>query len=84
MHASLIHLTREDTMLGVCASIGEELGISPLVPRLLFAVALFWNPVAVVVAYLTLGVALAVFRWVFPPQAAAPAEQGRSADVILV
>lgn len=61
-------LTREDTMLGVCAGIGEELGLDPLLPRLLFALALFWNPLAVIAAYLALGTALALFRWAFPPR----------------
>ena len=37
---------------GVCAGIGEELGVDPLLPRLLFALALFWNPAVVVATYL--------------------------------
>lgn len=71
-------LTREDTLLGVCAGLADELGVDPLLPRLLFALALFWNPVAVAIAYLTLGVALAAFRWAFPPR-----RHGRS-DTMLV
>lgn len=65
--------TREDTMLGVCQGLGEELGIPALLPRLAFALALFWNPAAVIATYLSLGVALALFRWAFPPHRAAPA-----------
>ena len=61
-------LTREDTLLGVCAGLAEELGVDAMLPRILFALALFWNPVAVVVAYLALGLVLALFRWAFPPR----------------
>lgn len=57
---------REDTMLGVCEGLGQELGVPALLLRIAFAVGLFWNPVAMIVAYLTLGVALALFRWAFP------------------
>ncbi|WP_425230973.1 PspC domain-containing protein [Sphingomonas sp.] len=62
--------TREDTLLGVCAGLGEELGINPLLPRVLIALALFWNPVAVIIGYAAAGMALAVFRWAFPLRAA--------------
>lgn len=72
--------TREDTLLGVCAGLADELGVDPLLPRLAFALALFWNPVAVAIAYVTLGVALAVFRWTFPPR---NSNGGRS-DTMLV
>ena len=71
---------REDTILGVCEGLGEELGVSATLLRAAFAIGLFWNPLAIVAAYLALGVALALFRWAFPMrrrQAAAPAEQQR-------
>ena len=57
---------RSDTMLGVCHGLGEELGIHANWLRIAAAVALFFNPVAVIVGYLTLGVLLAAFRWFFP------------------
>ena len=59
---------REDTLLGVCQGLGEEIGIDPLFPRLAFALGLFFSLEATVVVYLTLGVALALFRWVLPPR----------------
>ena len=68
-HANL--LTREDTLLGVCEGLGEELGVPPMLLRVAFAVGLFWNPLAMVVGYLALGAALALFRWAFPPRRAA-------------
>ena len=57
---------REDTMLGVCEGLGEETGVSPTLFRVGFALGMFWNPLAMIVAYLTLGAALALFRWAFP------------------
>lgn len=57
---------REDTLLGVCEGLGEETGVPPTLFRVAFALGLFWNPMAMVVAYLTLGAALALFRWAFP------------------
>ena len=65
---------REDTMLGVCEGLGQELRVPPTLFRVAFAVGLFWNPLAMVVAYLTLGTALALFRRAFPmrPAAAPP------------
>ena len=61
---------REDTLLGVCEGLGEETGLHPLVFRVGFAMGLFWNPLAMIVAYLAIGVALAAFRWRFPPHRA--------------
>ena len=66
--------TREDTMFGVCQGLGEELGVPPLFFRLAFAVALFFSPMAVIATYLGLGLALALFRWAFPPAGAAVPE----------
>ena len=64
---------REDTMLGVCEGLGQELGVAPNLLRVAFAIGLFWNPLAMIVAYLALGTALALFRWAFPPRQAATA-----------
>ncbi len=61
---------REDTMLGVCEGLGEETGLHPMVFRAAFALGLFWNPMLMIVAYLTLGVALMIFRWQFPARRA--------------
>jgi phage shock protein C len=58
--------TREDTLLGVCEGLGQELGVPALALRVGFALALFWNPLAVVATYLALGVVLMLFRWAFP------------------
>ena len=62
--------SREDTMLGVCEGLGQETGLPPLLFRIAFAVGLFWNPLAMIVGYLALGIALALFRWALPPRRA--------------
>lgn len=62
---------RNDTMLGVCEGLGEEFGFNPNYLRLAFAGCFYWNPVATVGAYLALGLALALARWLCP---AAPVE----------
>ncbi len=65
---------RNDTMLGVCEGLGQDFGFNPMWLRLALASALLWNPPLVIAAYLGLGVALAVARWICPvPQAAATA-----------
>ncbi|HEU0045579.1 PspC domain-containing protein [Sphingomonas sp.] len=74
MHTNTPLWAREDTMLGVCHGLGEELGIHANWLRIALGLGLFWNPAAVVVGYLALGVALAVFRWFFPLRPAVPAE----------
>ena len=61
---------REDTMLGVCEGLGQELGVNSNLLRIACALALFWNPMATIVGYVTLGALLALLRWAFPFRAA--------------
>lgn len=72
--------TRDDTFLGVCQAIGEDFGFHPNYLPVALAVALFLNPLAVIVAYFTLGLGIALLRWLVPnprvaPAAAAPIAQ---------
>ena len=74
-------ITREDTLLGVCAALGEDFGFNPLWPRMIFAVLLLWNPVVVLSTYFGLFALIVVARLVFPnarrpeqPQVAAPVQ----------
>jgi phage shock protein C len=90
MHADTPLYAREDTMLGVCEGLGQELGIHANWLRVALLLALFWNPVAVFVGYLALGVALAAFRWAFPLRraavatpTAAPALRGDNDDALI-
>ncbi len=67
---------RDHTLLGVCEALGEDLGFNPVFLRLVFAVGLFLNPVAVLGAYAGLGMLVAFTRFVAPnPRSAASVEE---------
>ena len=68
-------IARSHTVLGVCEGIGEDLGFNPLWLRIAFASGIFFAPLAVIGAYLTLGVVVAASRWAFPVVDAAPARE---------
>jgi phage shock protein C len=57
---------RDDTFFGVCEALGEDFGFNPLFLRIVFAVALIWNPIAVVAAYAGAGVVVMISRWLAP------------------
>jgi phage shock protein C len=59
-------IARDDTVLGVCFAIGQDFGFNELYLRLLFAVVLFWSPVAAFAGYAVLGGIVAFSRWVAP------------------
>jgi phage shock protein C len=67
--------TRDDTMLGVCQAIGDDLGFNPTILRAAFAIPLVWSPLMAAGIYLALGAAVLVSRLVVrePRQAKAPA-----------
>jgi phage shock protein C len=68
--------TREDTFLGVCQAIGEDFGFNPLLLRLVFAGAMFWNLAATLAAYAVVGLVVLASRLLAPnPRAAKPASQ---------
>lgn len=66
--------SREDTLFGVCFAIGADFGFNPIWLRLLFAILLFWSPVAAVGAYAAVGMLVALSRWLAPDPVAATAE----------
>ena len=67
---------RDDTMLGVCEALGEDLGINPMWLRLPLPLLLFIHPVATIVGYLAAGLIVLASRLLFPnPE---PAEQAYS------
>lgn len=77
MQGKSVFFGRDDTMLGVCQAVADDLGFNPLWLRLAFTLPLFWNPVLVVEAYLALGVVVLASRLLFPSrskQVAAAAE----------
>ena len=71
-------ILRNDTILGVCEAIGQDFGFNPTWLRIAFCLPVFWNPAAVVVAYMVLGLVVAGTRFAFPDRyaqaAAAPAQ----------
>lgn len=67
-------LTRDDTFLGVCEGLGQDLGVNSLWFRAAFALALFFQPALVIGTYLALGLVVAAARRLYPnPAPAAPA-----------
>ena len=66
-------IARDDTFLGVCEGLGEDLRIPSSLLRLGFAVALFFSPLAAVVGYLGAGMLVALSRLIAPnPRIALP------------
>lgn len=57
---------RNDTFLGVCEAIGQDLGFNANFLRVPLAVLILWNPLVVIASYLVLGCAVALSRWLFP------------------
>jgi len=70
-------MLRNDTILGVCEAIGQDVGINPNWLRVAFCVPVFWNPTLVMATYLALGLVVAATRFAFPDRVtkAAPAAQ---------
>ena len=59
-------LTRDDTLLGICEGLGEDLRINSNLIRLGFAGALFFSPMAAIGTYLALGLLVALTRLLVP------------------
>lgn len=71
---------RSDTLLGVCEALGEDFGFNADWLRLVLAVLLLVNPVAVIAGYCAVGALVALSRWLAPnprPKAAVAAPAGR-------
>ncbi len=58
---------RDDTLLGVCEGLGEEFGFNPNYLRIVVGSLVLFDITLAVVAYLGLGLALAIGRLMFPP-----------------
>lgn len=59
-------LLRNDTVFGICEAIGQDLGFNPNWLRVALSAGLLWNPMAMILAYASLGVLVAVSRFAFP------------------
>jgi phage shock protein C len=76
---------RQDTLLGVCEALGEDLGFNPLWLRIALTGGMLWNPVAMIGGYLAAGVMIAIVRRLTPAGAKlatrAPGPLGVNDDV---
>lgn len=59
---------RDDTLLGICEGLAQDLRINPLWLRLAFLPFLFVFPAQTIGAYLTIGAAVWLSRTLFPAQ----------------
>jgi len=77
---------RNDTFLGVCEAIGQDLGINANWLRVAFAPFIIVNPILTLVFYVALGCVVAVSRWLFPrtvnhaPAATTPVETDEAVE----
>jgi phage shock protein C len=62
---------RPDTLFGICQGVGQDFGFNPNYLRVVLAVSMIWNPVAVLATYALLGVAVAASRGIAPAPVAA-------------
>lgn len=65
---------RSDTLLGVCEALGQDLGFNAQWLRVALCLGLFWSPMGVIAAYLAVGVAVYMARWLTPAKTRAAAE----------
>ena len=72
--------TRDDTLLGVCEGLGEDLGFNPNWLRAALGAGLIWNPVAMIGVYLGLGVIVLFTRLVMPNPRRATAAAREAAE----
>ena len=63
---SNVFVDRDDTFFGVCEALGEDFRFNPQFLRVGFALALFFNPLAAVAAYVAAGALVAITRWAVP------------------
>ncbi len=64
--------TRTDSILGVCAAIGEDFGFHPNWLRIALAIGLLFDLEKVLIAYAVAALIVAASRFLFPDPAAAP------------
>lgn len=62
---------RPDTLFGICEAIGQDFGFNPLWLRLAIVPAIFFAPVATMIAYLSVGLLVLASRLIFPAKAVA-------------
>ena len=73
-------LTRNDTMLGICQSLGDDFGFNPDFLRVAIGIALIWQPVLTIAVYLAVGIVVMAARLLSPDRAKAVADIGDVAE----
>lgn len=73
-------MMRNDTILGVCQSLGEDFGFNPNYLRIALILPMFWFPVEMLALYLGLGLVVLASRMIFPAKKAAPAVEARKIE----
>ena len=61
-----VFLGRNDTILGVCEALGQDLGFHANLLRGAFGIGLLFQPMAVIAAYAACGIVVLVSRLLFP------------------
>lgn len=69
---------RDDTFLGVCASLGEDFGFNPILLRAALAPLLVSNPLVVGGIYAAAGLLIALLHWMVPNPRTRPHEAARA------
>ncbi len=72
--------TRDDTFLGICQGLGDDLGFNPNWLRVALTLFLFFNPVAAIGAYLAAGIVVLAVRWFVPDPRPAATPQVETAE----
>jgi|SRR5829696_1513928 len=62
---------RSDTILGVCEALGQDFGVNANYLRVALASMVLWNGFVAAGIYLSLGLAVALSRWIYPRPAEA-------------
>ena len=73
-------MLRNDTILGVCEALGQDFGINPNWLRVAFCAPIYWNPLAIIGAYLALGLVVAATRFAFPDRVVGVFEGDKPAE----
>ena len=66
---------KPDNLFGVCAALGEDLGVNPLWLRIALGAGILWNPFAMVAIYAGMGVVVVATRLLFPNRKPAAATE---------
>ena len=73
---------RRDTMLGVCAGLGEEFSFNPVFLRIAISMLVFVDLKLAIATYVGLGIALAAGRLIAPVRRSAPVNAASQPELV--